>query len=49
MEIRHIFRDMILMLLCSGLLRRKCYITTGYKKIGAKLYKFNASGACLNP
>ena len=27
----------------------KGYITTGTKKIGGKSYKFNSSGACLNP
>ena len=27
----------------------KGYITTGTKKIGKKTYKFNKSGACLNP
>ena len=27
----------------------KGYITTGTKKIGGKTYRFNSSGACLNP
>ena len=28
---------------------KKGYIVTGSRKIGSKTYKFNASGACLNP